>query len=78
VVYNCEQYRENLIQKIQALSKDLEKLAPGLVGDDDLMTNFELHLKFPPDGVPTITLMREHMGQEATRITFHRGETERE
>lgn len=68
MVYNCETYRECLIKRIQALSQDLIKLAPDLVGEADLITSFEIHLKFGHDEVPTITLIREHIGEQASRI----------
>ena len=60
-----QEYRELLIGKIRAMAKDLDDLAPDLVGDADLITNFEIHLKFPPDGLPTIELVREHIGSRS-------------
>lgn len=58
-----KEYKELLVKQIQALASDLNDMAPDLVGDSGGITNFEIHLKFPPDGfVPTIELVREHIG----------------
>ena len=57
-----DDYLVSLTHNIQALARDLEELAPDLVGSAGLITNFEIHLKFPSDGLPTIELIREHFG----------------
>ena len=56
-------YLVSLTHNIQALARDLEELAPDLVGSAGLITNFEIHLKFPSDGLPTIELVREHFSK---------------
>ena len=60
---NRGDYLVSLTHSIQALARDLEELAPDLVGSAGLITNFEIHLKFPSDGLPTIELIREHFGK---------------
>ena len=65
---NSEKYRDLLIKQIKGLAQDLDNLAPDLVGNADLMTNFEIHLKFPPDGLPTIELVREHIGSRSLEL----------
>jgi hypothetical protein len=64
---NAEKYREELVEQIKDLSVDLNNLASDLVGTSDLITNFEIHLKFSPDSTPTIELVREHLSDEFLR-----------
>lgn len=63
-----EKYRELLVQQIKALAVDLDTLASDLVGNADLITNFEIHLKFSPNSLPTIELVREHIGKQAMKV----------
>ena len=63
-----EKYRELLVQQIKALAVDLDNLASDLVGNADLITNFEIHLKFSPNSLPTIELVREHIGKQAMKV----------
>ena len=58
-----DDYLVSLTHSIQALARDLEELAPDLVGSAGMITNFEIHLKFPSDGLPTIELVREHFSK---------------
>ena len=58
---SSEKYRELLVEQIKAISHDLNNLAEDLVGGADLIANFEIHLKFSPDSVPSIELIREHI-----------------
>ena len=67
-------YRELLVQKIQALSYDLNNMAADLVGTSDLITNFEIRLKFPPDAVPTIEVVREHIAEQAMYVQLRKEE----
>ncbi len=75
---NRDDYLVSLTHSIQALARDLEELAPDLVGSAGLITNFEIHLKFPPDSVPTIELIREHLGKNYLEYKFPERETEHE
>lgn len=63
-----QEYRELLVQQLRGLAQDLDNLAPDLVGNAELITNFEIHLKFPPDALPTIELVREHIGPRSLEI----------
>lgn len=65
---NGKEYRELLVERVKALSHDVIELAPDLVGNADLISNFEIHLKFPPDALPTIELVREHIGEQAMKV----------
>ena len=61
-----EKYREELVATIRDLAEDLIKLAPDLVGNADLMYNFEIHLEFPMPRTgepPSIKLVREHYSE---------------
>lgn len=56
-------YLISLTHSIQSLARDVEEMAPDLVGNLGLITDFEIRLKFPLNGVPTIQLIREHIGK---------------
>lgn len=63
---NKEDYRNELIATVRDLAEELIKLAPDLVGDADLIHNFEIHLEFPlphMGKVPSIKLVREHYSE---------------
>ena len=74
---NRNDYLDALTHSIQALARDLEELAPDLVGSAGLITNFEIHLKFPSDGLPTIELIREHFGKNYLKYKNIERETEK-
>lgn len=63
-----KKYREWLIKIIQATVKDLEEMIPDLVGNTDALSNFEIHLKFSQDEIPTIELVREHLSKRAIDV----------
>lgn len=71
--YN-EKYRELLIAKVRALACDMIDLAPELVGNADGISNFEIHLKFPQDCLPTIEVVREHIGRHTLDILKNLGD----
>lgn len=60
---NSEAYRTELIKSIWDLAEDLIELAPALVGTGDFISTFEIRLKFPFDGAPSIELTREHLSK---------------
>ena len=60
---NKENYRKELVATIRDLAEDLIEIAPDLVGNTDLIHNFEIHLEFPlphTGEIPSIKLVREH------------------
>lgn len=69
---SSKEYRELLIYQIKALAYDLDNLAEDLVGEADLITNFEIRLKFFPDSVPTVELVREHIGRQASQVRINK------
>lgn len=63
-----DSYRDLLVRQVKALANDVDTLAPDLVGSANLITNFEIHLKFPHDSLPTIEVIREHIGTKSLEI----------
>ena len=69
-------YLISLTHSIQSLARDVEEMAPDLVGNLGLITDFEIRLKFPLNGVPTIQLIREHIGKNNIESLQRRSEHE--
>ena len=53
-------YNEILIEQVKALGQDIIDRAEDLVGSGDLITDFDIWLRFPKDGFPTIEITRSH------------------
>ena len=53
-------YNEVLVEKVKALGQDVIDRAEELVGSGDLISDFDIWLRFPRDGFPTIELARSH------------------
>lgn len=67
-------YREELINQIRALAKDLDEMAPQLVGESEMITDFGIELVFDRDCVPVIKLKRNHLGQHTCGYYFNKEE----
>lgn len=65
---NGEEYRRLLVEQIKAISQDLSDMAEDLVGNVDLICKFEIHLRFDPESLPTIELVREHIGKHGLTV----------
>lgn len=65
-----EQYRALLVERIRAAAKDLDEMAPDLVGNTDLISNFEITLSFSQDSVPCILLCREHIAKRSSQVFY--------
>lgn len=53
-------YNERLIEQVKALGQDVIDRAEDLVGNADLITDFDIWLRFPIDDFPTIEVTRSH------------------
>ncbi len=54
-------YNERLVEQVKALGQDVIDRAEDLVGSGDLITDFDIWLRFPQDGgFPTIEVTRSH------------------
>ena len=53
-------YNERLVEQVKALGQDVIDRAEDLVGSGDLITDFDIWLRFPQDGFPTIETTRSH------------------
>lgn len=54
-------YNERLIEQVKALGQEVIDRAEDLVGEGDLITDFDIWLQFPQDrSFPTIEVTRSH------------------
>ena len=53
-------YNEKLIEQVKALGQEVIDRAEDLVGSGDLITDFDIWLRFPQDSFPTIEVTRSH------------------
>lgn len=56
-------YNERLIEQVKALGQDVIDRAEDLVGSGDLITDFDIWLRFPLDSFPTIEVTRSHVSR---------------
>ena len=58
-------YKERLIEQVKALGQEVIDRAEDLVGDGDLIADFDIWLRFPhPDSsFPTIEVNRSHVSR---------------
>ena len=54
-------YKERLIEQVKALGQEVIDRAEDLVGDGDLIADFDIWLRFPQNAsYPTIEVKRSH------------------
>lgn len=63
---NSEEFRNMLVEMVKASGQEVIDRAEELVGSGDLLTDFDIWLRFPLDngrvlGVPTIELTKSYM-----------------
>ena len=61
-------YNEILIEQVKALGQDVIDRAEDLVGSEDLIAGFDIWLRFPQDGFPTIEVTRSHASRRCFDI----------
>lgn len=63
-----EKYRQKLIELVKAAGQDVIDRAEDLVGNGDLVCDFDIWLRFPQNGVPTIELTRSYLSKNSINI----------
>lgn len=63
-----EKYRQKLIELVKAAGQDVIDRAEDLVGNGDLICDFDIWLRFPQNGVPTIELTRSYLSKNSINI----------
>lgn len=63
-----EKYRQKLIELVKAAGQDVIDRAEDLVGNGDLICDFDIWLRFPKNGVPTIELTRSYLSKNSINI----------
>ena len=66
---NSEEFRNMLVEMVKASGQEVIDRAEELVGGGDLLTDFDIWLRFPLDndrvsGVPTIKLTKSYLNKE--------------
>ena len=62
-------YNERLIKQVKALGQEVIDRAEDLVGDGDLITDFDIWLRIPKDiSFPTIEVTRSHASRRCLDI----------
>ena len=57
--------REKLIELVKASGQEIIDRAEDLVGDGDLITDFDIWLRFPSSECPTVEVTRSHASKRA-------------
>lgn len=64
-----EKYTDHLKELVKAAGRELIRRADDLVGNGDLISSFDIWIRFPPDEpMPKIEVTREHLVKEAIDI----------
>lgn len=68
-----EEFRELLVKMVKAAGQEVIDRAEDLVGNGDLISDFDIWLRFPTDGrmltaYPTIEVTRSHCSKEAMDV----------
>lgn len=63
-----EKYRQELIEMVKAAGQDVINRAEDLVGNGDLICDFDIRLRFPQNGLPTIELTRTYFSKDCINI----------
>ena len=63
-----EKYRQKLIALVKAAGQDVIDRAEDLAGNGDLICDFDIWLRFPQNGIPTIELTRSYLSKNSINI----------
>lgn len=71
-------FREQLVDIVKAAGQEVIDRAEELVGQGDLMTDFDIWLRFPLDGLtftgcPTIEVTKSYINKKAFDVKFGKG-----
>lgn len=70
-------FRDTLVEMVKAAGQEVIDRAEDLVGNGDLITDFDIWLRFPMDGrimtgCPTIEVTRSHVSKKSCDVLFER------
>lgn len=66
--------REKLIELVKASGQEVIDRAEDLVGDGDLITDFDIWLRFPAGECPTVEVTRSHSSRKAFNVLLNNKE----
>lgn len=74
-----EEFRKILIEMVKASGQELIDRAEELVGEGDLITDFDIWLRFPTDGLmitgcPTVEVTKSHISKNAWEVIMNKRE----
>lgn len=55
-------YRKKLIEMVKELGQEVIDRAEELVGDTELLSEFDIWLRFPSDGYSTLEVTKSYIG----------------
>jgi hypothetical protein len=58
-------YRELLIEMVKAAGQEVINRAEDIVGNGELMTDFDIWLRFPRGEIPTIDCTRSYISKQS-------------
>lgn len=61
-------YRDLLVNMVRATGEYITNNADALVDPLDLKTDYTMHIYYPQDGLPEISITQDHVMQEVTRM----------
>lgn len=61
-------YKEHLVEMVKAAGQEVIERAEDLVGSGDLISDFDIWLRFPQDNCPTIEVTRSHISKKAVNL----------
>lgn len=63
-----EEFREELVASVKALGKTVVENAEDFIGNGELISDFNILLKFPMGEIPEITITRSHGSTEYIKM----------
>ena len=74
---NSEDFRKMLVEMVKASGQEVIDIAEDLVGNGDLITDFNIWISFPTDGrmligYPEIEVTRSHIEKHAYEVLIGR------
>lgn len=61
-------YKKHLVEMVKAAGQEVIDRAEDLVGSGDLISDFDIWLRFPQDNCPTIEVTRSHISKKAINV----------
>lgn len=77
---NSEEFRKKLVELVKASGQEVIDRAEELVGDGDLITDFDIWLRFPigetsiVTSIPTIEVSKSYVSRNSFNVLANKGE----